>query len=106
MKITNQIRKDIINLFIDSYITDCYSILVATLNFQETPLILINHNDDQREFNIAYLRDHIISDNTIIGIKEYTLDVESEEIVETILNISDTIKDSHFFSDIADELPF
>ena len=105
MKITNQIRKDIITLFIDSYITNCYSILVATLNFQESPLILINYNDDQREFNIAYLRDHIISDNTITEVKEYTLDVDSEEITETILNISDTIKDSHFFDDITYELP-
>ena len=104
MKITNQIRKDIINLFIDSYITDCYSILVATLNFQETPLIIINHNDDQRESNIAYLRDHI-SDNTITEITEYTLDVDSEEITETILNISDTIEYLHFFYDIEDELP-
>ena len=105
MKITNQIRKDIINLFIDSYITNCYSILVATLNFQETPLILINHNDDQREFNITYLRDHITNDNTITEVKEYTLAVDSEEIIETILNISDTIKDSYFFDDIEDELP-
>lgn len=105
MKITSQIKKDILNLFISSYIDNCYSIIVATLNFQESPLIIINHNDDQREFNIAYLRDHIINDNTIVEVKEYTLDVDSEEIIETILNIVDTVKDSYFFDDIQDELP-
>lgn len=64
--------QNIIDSFIELYIKDCFSIIVVNLNYKEKPLMIINHNLEQRAEAIKFITIHAVTDNTILKTYEYS----------------------------------